>query len=153
MLIKVSRFYLGCPPASISLEITATPCFIKPLLLGIGSSQPKLYPVLAAIEVAFSVISAFKSAFIMALDSSTVLQPVLLLTLNCSLVMPANRKHPTFDRIITSDALLQEIASTVSLVFAPGLFEIPQAAVPPHCELQEPAYRFFQSMGHLPALD
>jgi hypothetical protein len=67
----------------------------------------------------------------MALDVTTILQFVLLLICNCLCDTPANQKHSLFAQIITSNITLEEIASATSLVFASGLFDTLQAAVPP----------------------
>jgi hypothetical protein len=67
----------------------------------------------------------------MAFDATTILQLVLVLTGNCLSTTPANQQHPLFTQIFTSYVIFEQIASTTSLVFAPGLFSTLQAATPP----------------------
>jgi hypothetical protein len=67
----------------------------------------------------------------MAFDAADILSLVLLMTWNCLISTSANRKHSIFAQVITSEIILTEIASTISLVFAPGIFDILKAATPP----------------------
>jgi hypothetical protein len=67
----------------------------------------------------------------MAFKAATPLQLVLLISWTVLSDTPASQKHKYFVRFITSQAILEEIASTTSLVFAPGLFDVLQAAAPP----------------------
>jgi hypothetical protein len=67
----------------------------------------------------------------MAFQAATLLQLVMLITWTCLSDTPFNQKNTLFARFFTSQAVLEEVASTASLVFAPGLFEVLQAATPP----------------------
>jgi hypothetical protein len=49
----------------------------------------------------------------------------------CLFTTPANQKNALIAQIFPSQSVLQAIASTVSITFAPGLWEILQAAAPP----------------------
>jgi hypothetical protein len=66
----------------------------------------------------------------MAFEATTILELVLSLTWTCR-SPPANQKNTLFAQAITSHLILEELASAVSLVFAPGMFEALQAIVPP----------------------
>lgn len=67
----------------------------------------------------------------MAFEAATLFQPVLSLTWTCLNDTPVTQKHLYFDHFITSQAVLEEIASAASLFFAPGLFEALEATAPP----------------------
>jgi hypothetical protein len=82
----------------------------------------------------------------MAFEASTILQLIILLTWNCLSTTPPNQKSmyfpvisrfytnvisPIFAQIIGSQIVLEGLLSAVSLVFAPGLFEIFNSATPP----------------------
>jgi hypothetical protein len=67
----------------------------------------------------------------MAFEAATILQLVLLIAWTVLSDTPINQKNGLFTEIIRSRAVLDEIASTVFLVFAPGLFDVLQAAAPP----------------------
>jgi hypothetical protein len=69
-----------------------------------------------------------------AIMASTILQFVLTMTWTCLKDTPSIQKNVLFAQYIPSLAVLQEIASTTSLTFTPGLFEILQAAFPPTIE-------------------
>ena len=64
----------------------------------------------------------------------TILSFVLMKTWQCLKDTPNSQKNAYFIKYIPSQAALQEIASTTSITFAPGLFEILQAATPPTIE-------------------
>lgn len=66
--------------------------------------------------------------------ASTILQFVLTMTWTCLKDTPSIQKNVLFAQFIPSLAVLEEIASTTSLTFAPGLFDILQAAIPPTIE-------------------
>jgi hypothetical protein len=54
-----------------------------------------------------------------------------MVTWNCLCTTPATQKHPLFMQIITSYITLTEIASTVSLAFAPSLYDTLNATILP----------------------
>lgn len=56
---------------------------------------------------------------------------VISLVWNCLFVTPEKNKHPTYGKVIPSQAVLTQLFCSVSLVFAPGLFDALQAAAPP----------------------
>jgi hypothetical protein len=68
---------------------------------------------------------------IMAFEAATLLQLVLVITWTVLWDTPAIQKHHLFTHFITSQAVLEEIALTTSIVFALGLFNVLQAAAPP----------------------
>ena len=57
----------------------------------------------------------------MAFQAETLLQLVLLITWTVLNGTPANQKQPHFTKYILSQAVLENLASQVSPVFAPGL--------------------------------
>ncbi|TVY78123.1 eIF-2-alpha kinase activator gcn1, partial [Lachnellula suecica] len=61
----------------------------------------------------------------------TILAFVLLKTWQCLEDTPAAQKNVYYAKLFPSLAVLEEIASSVSLTFAPGLFDILQASTPP----------------------
>jgi hypothetical protein len=67
----------------------------------------------------------------MAFQAETLLQLVLLITWTVLNGTPANQKQPHFTKYIPSQAVLENLASQVSLVFAPGLLDAVQASTPP----------------------
>ena len=67
----------------------------------------------------------------MAFEAATLLQLVLVITWTVLWDTPAIQKHHLFTHFITSQAVLEEIALTTSIVFALGLFNVLQAAAPP----------------------
>lgn len=75
----------------------------------------------------------------MALTATTILQFVTLVTWNCLNDTPFNQKNTLFARFFTSLSVLEVIALTASLDFAPGLLEVLGAAAPPTIE-------FFKSL-------
>lgn len=77
----------------------------------------------------------FSEATTMALTATTILQFVMLVTWTCLSDTPFNQKNTMFARFFTSLSVLEGIASTASLEFAPGLFEVLQAATPPTIKL------------------
>jgi hypothetical protein len=67
-------------------------------------------------EIEAAVAKSFKS--------TTILKFVLALCwVAISFTLSAS-KHPRFDQVFTSQAILEEIAATTSLTFAPGLFDL-----------------------------
>jgi hypothetical protein len=64
---------------------------------------------------------------------------VLSITWTCLSDTPFNQKNTLFARFFTSQAVFEEVASTASLVFSPGLFEVLQGATPP-------TIQFFKSL-------
>lgn len=75
----------------------------------------------------------------MAFEAGTIFELVLLITWTCLNTTPFNQKNPLFARFFDNQAALEEVASTASLVFCPGLFEVLQAATPP-------TIQFFKSL-------
>ena len=67
----------------------------------------------------------------MAFEATTLLQLVPFITWNCLSDTPCNQKNVLFSRFFTSQAVFEELASTTSTQFAPGLFDILQAVAPP----------------------
>ncbi|KAK3715579.1 Aconitate hydratase mitochondrial [Vermiconidia calcicola] len=67
----------------------------------------------------------------MALNAATLLQLVLLLCWTCLSSAPKDQKFPIFTKVLPSKNVLEQILSAASLSFAPGLFEVLQAATPP----------------------
>ena len=63
-------------------------------------------------------------------DATILLQLILTLTWTCLCDTPVDQKHPLFARFFTSQAVLEEFASTVCLEFAKVLFDVLQAASP-----------------------
>ena len=63
--------------------------------------------------------------------ADTILQFVLLATWTCLNDTPLYQKNTLFAQFFTSQAVFETIASTVSIIFCPGLFEVLQAATPP----------------------
>jgi len=74
------------------------------------------------------------TATIMAFTATTILQFVTLVTWTCLSDTPFNQKNTLFARFLTSLSVLEVIASTASLNFAPGLLDVLQAAAPPTIE-------------------
>jgi hypothetical protein len=66
-----------------------------------------------------------------AIMASTILQFVFMMTWTCLKDTPSLQKNVFFAQFIPSLAVLEEIASTTSLTFAPGLFAVLQATAPP----------------------
>jgi hypothetical protein len=69
-----------------------------------------------------------------AIVASTILQFVLMMTWTCLKDTPSLQKNVLYAQFITSQAVLEEIASTTSLTFAPELFAVLQATAPPSIE-------------------
>jgi hypothetical protein len=69
-----------------------------------------------------------------AIMASTILQFVLTMAWTRLKDTPSIQKHVLFAQFIPNLAALEEIASITSLTFAPGLFDLLQAAVPPTIE-------------------
>jgi hypothetical protein len=67
----------------------------------------------------------------MAFQAETLLQLVLLTTWTVLNSTPANQKQPHFTKYIPSQAVLDTLASQVSLVFPPGLLDAALASTPP----------------------
>jgi hypothetical protein len=63
--------------------------------------------------------------------AETILQFMLVVTWTCLNTTPVNQKHVYFTKFLTSQESLEDIASKVSLVFAPGLLDLLRAATPP----------------------
>ena len=66
-----------------------------------------------------------------AFEATTILQLVLSLTWTCLFTTPANQKNALIAQIFLSQSVFQELASTISITFAPGLWEICRAAAAP----------------------
>jgi hypothetical protein len=79
----------------------------------------------------------------MAFEAATLLQLVLSWTWTCLFITPVTQKNPLFSQIIPSQAVLEELASMISLQFAPGLFEVLQGPAPP-------TILYFQTLLTLP---
>lgn len=79
------------------------------------------------------------TASTMAFTADNILQFVLLATWTCLVDTPFNQKNTLFARFFTSQAVFEQLASTASLVFSPGLFEELQAAT-------SPTIHFFKSL-------
>ena len=60
-----------------------------------------------------------------------LLQLVLLLLWTCLNVTPQKQQNPIFAKVFSSQAIIEELLSSTSIVFDPGLFAILQAATPP----------------------
>lgn len=67
----------------------------------------------------------------MAFTAATVFQLVCLVTWTVLSTTPNNEKHTVFAQFFTSLASIESTASTASLSFAIGLFEVLQATAPP----------------------
>ncbi|KAH7416943.1 hypothetical protein BKA64DRAFT_283440 [Cadophora sp. MPI-SDFR-AT-0126] len=67
----------------------------------------------------------------MAFEAATILQFVLLVAWTCLNDTPVNQKHVLFGQFFPTQADFDDIVSLISLVFAPGLFQVLQAATPP----------------------
>jgi hypothetical protein len=65
------------------------------------------------------------------ITATTVFQLVVLLTWACLDNRPPKKKHPIFSKVLPTQAVVEELLSAVSVVFAPGLFEVLQASTPP----------------------
>jgi hypothetical protein len=76
-------------------------------------------------------LPGLRGTFKMALDGTTPLQLVLLLTWTCLSTCPPPKKHPIFTQLLPSQVNLEQLLSSTSLVFAPGLFEVLQSSTPP----------------------
>lgn len=66
----------------------------------------------------------------MDLVATTVLPLVVRLTWTCLSTTPEQQKHPIYARL-SSNAMLDQLLSSTSLVFSPGLSEVLQAPTPP----------------------
>lgn len=75
----------------------------------------------------------------MAFEASTLLQLVVLITWTCLSDTPFSQKNILFAQLFPDQFALEEVASTVSLVFSPSLFEVLKAATPP-------TIQFFKSL-------
>lgn len=75
----------------------------------------------------------------MAFEAAILFQLVLLITWTCLSDTPFNQKNTLFAQFFTSQAALEEVASTASIVFCPDLFEVLQAVTPP-------TIQFFKSL-------
>lgn len=67
----------------------------------------------------------------MALDAVTLLQLVVLLTWTCLNTFNGRQKHPLFTKVLSSQVILEELLSSASMVFAPGLLQVLQSSTPP----------------------
>lgn len=59
-------------------------------------------------------------------EATAILQLVLLLVWKCLRITPINQQHPMFADIFTGLLVLENVANSVSLSFAPGLLEVLQ---------------------------
>jgi hypothetical protein len=82
-----------------------------------------LYSVL----VASKLIDASKMVF----AAATVLQLVLQLLWACLRSTPVRKKHPLYDTVVPTQVIAEQLFSSLSLVFAPGLDRVIQASTPP----------------------
>jgi hypothetical protein len=57
----------------------------------------------------------------MAVEATTILQLVLLLTWNCLFNTPTKMKNPLFNLFFTSYEAFKEVASSATLAFVDGL--------------------------------
>jgi hypothetical protein len=64
-------------------------------------------------------------------DDLDTLQVVLILTWTFVSNLSAGQKHPIYGTLLTGLDVLEDVASTASLAFAPGLLEVLKAAAPP----------------------
>jgi len=67
----------------------------------------------------------------MAPSSHTILQFMLSIVWTCLNTIPEKKQHPIYTRVFSDYKALEELFSTTSLVFAPGLFEVLNAVTPP----------------------
>lgn len=67
----------------------------------------------------------------MAYDAADILSLILLLTWTCFTTTPDRRKHHVFKKVLASKEIFQELCSSASLSFAPGLLEVLKSATPP----------------------
>ena len=67
----------------------------------------------------------------MAFDAATLPQLLLLLIWTCFSTCSDKSKHPIFLKAISGQDVVEELLSSVSLICAPGLFEILQSSTPP----------------------
>ena len=67
----------------------------------------------------------------MASTPSTVHQLVLHLTWTCLSTCPATQKHPIFAAVLSTQTRLEELLSSATFNYAPGLFEVLRASTPP----------------------
>lgn len=74
------------------------------------------------------------TATVMAFTATTILQFVTLVAWTCLSDTPFNQKNTLFARFFASLSVLEVIASTASLNFAPGLLDVLQATAPPTIE-------------------
>ena len=56
---------------------------------------------------------------------------VLELLWNCLSTAPAKQKHPIFSRVLSSSIVVDQLLSSASLTFAPGLYEVLQSLTAP----------------------
>jgi hypothetical protein len=68
-----------------------------------------------------------------------LLQLVLLLLWTCLNITPQRQRHQAFTAVLSSQIIIEELLSSMSLVFAPGLFDIVQAL---HHQLSPISKRF-----------
>lgn len=67
----------------------------------------------------------------MASTTHTIHQLVLELLWNCLTTAPAKQKHPMFSRVLSSSIVVDQLLSSASLNFAPGLYEVLQSLTAP----------------------
>lgn len=67
----------------------------------------------------------------MEVEAAALTQLVLSTTWTCLADTPFTKKNPLFARFFTSQAALEEVASTASITFFPTLLEVLQSSTPP----------------------
>lgn len=92
-----------------------------------------------------NTVNSSPTARIMESAAVAILQLVLLATWKTLSDTPFRKRNPLFARFFNSQAVFETIATTASIVFCPGLFEVLQAATPP-------SIRFFKSLPAPPEL-
>jgi hypothetical protein len=67
----------------------------------------------------------------MVFDTTSMLQLNGVLTWTCFAAAPDDRKYPYFTQVLTNQLVLEQLLSSLSLSFAPGLYEALSSATPP----------------------
>ncbi len=68
---------------------------------------------------------------VLTIPCSTLLQLVSLLLWTCLNTTPKGQANQAFATVLSSQVIIEELLSSTSLVFAPGLFDTLQASTPP----------------------
>jgi hypothetical protein len=86
----------------------------------------------------------------MAFEAITLLQFIMIATWTCLLETPNKNKNSLFVRFFQSREDVENILSTLSMSFAPGLFEVLVCTTPPTLRLlQDTAYSHHEMLGGL----